>query len=339
MKGLFKILLSLIISISSLSFGRWDFWANREKALASKETRTESVVFYAKAHPNSNELIARNAVLTLREGAKATILLMHGFGLDKLDMAPLRLLLTKYNVMTFDFRAHGEKRFGQLSTIGHDEVYDVFGAVDYIKARPDLKDLPLIGFGISMGAATAIEAQALDPNLFVAMFLDTPFSTSDSFMQQLMSGLKFKVFGYEVTFLSDLMQKYAYTAFGQGVIRLYIRLMKGGLGVDTFVKPIYPIESIKKINIPIYLVACKRDEKIPHEGVLKLVEAHPGVTRLAVTGGRRHCDSLFFVPETYKLLLNNFIKDVISGKIYDQPKKEVIEIMVDRLDEHTGTVV
>lgn len=294
----------------------------------------EEIVFYAQKGPGSSERIARKGVLTKRVNAQATIVILHGIELDKFDVGPLRLLLRKYNVLTFDFRAHGENKGEQQSTIGHDEVYDVFGVVDYIKARADIKNLPIIGYGLSMGAATAIEAQALDPSLFTAMFLDTPFATSDAFIEKIADKLEFTIFGKKFDFLSNIAKKYAFTNVGQFLIKLFLRLFLGhGLKVDVFVKPIFPIESIKKISIPIFLVVCKNDETFSYQEVVKLYNAHNGITRLLLTGGRQHCDSLFYIPEYYKSVLNKFIRDVVSGDIYKQPKKQVEEVLVDKEDK------
>lgn len=306
-----------------------------EQHVVKPGVTTQEVEFFSLKGPDSNERLSRKGLLVLRENAPATILILHFFGGDKFDVGPLRLLFKKYNVMTFDFRAHGENKNEQQSTIGFDEVYDVFGAVDFLKSLPEVKNKPLIIFGISMGASTALEALALDPHLADALFLDTPFATSDAFIEKIAEGLQFSFAGYEVTFLKDLVKKYAFSPFVQTLLRAYIRVRYGNLPVDTFVKAIYPLESIKKIPIPVFIVACKNDEKIPVAELEKLVDAHPGVTRLVTTGGRRHCDSLFYIPEHYKRLLNKFIKDVISKDIYKQPKKQKLEIMVDSDPQET----
>lgn len=293
--------------------------------------KREEVTFYALKAPGSKERMPRKGLLSYRKDAPATILILHGFGLDKFTVAPFRLLVNKYNVMTFDFRAHGEFIAEQESTIGLDEVLDVFAAVDYLKSLPDIKDKPIIAFGLSMGSSAAIEAQAQRPDLFDAMFLDTPFSNSEAFVGTIAEKLKFSVSGYDVNFLSNLVKKYAFTDMGQELIKLYLKFIKGeNLKVNISAKPIAPIESIKKITIPIALVVCKNDELIPYKEVVKMVDAHPGITRMVITGGTQHCHSVFFVPEYYKVFLNTFIKDVVTGKIYNQePKKEIKEVMTD----------
>ena len=297
--------------------------------LVSKtDTCIEHISFYAQKDVCSNEMLKRNGILTRNPDAKATILILHGFGGDKQEVGPLRLMLRKFNVISFDFRAHGEHKCEQLSTIGHDEVYDVFGVVNWIKNDPELGKLPIIAFGLSMGAVAAIEAQSKDPDLFIAMFLDTPFTTSDSIIESLTSNIK--LFGYDIEFLKRLIRQYAFTPIGQSIIKSFLKLKYGELiKVDTYMKPIYPIESIKQITIPICLIVCKNDDKVPYKEVIKLVDAHPGRTRLIVTGGRQHCDSIFHMPEEYKNLLNDFINAVLSGEINNQPQKEFLEYYVE----------
>jgi len=68
------------------------------------------------------------------------------------------LVKESYNVLTFDFRAHGESE-GELFTIGDFERRDLLGAVDYVKER----GIPPAGIGVlgfSMGAATALVTAA-----------------------------------------------------------------------------------------------------------------------------------------------------------------------------------
>jgi uncharacterized protein len=306
------------------------------------ESSREEITFFASKGAGSNEMIPRKGLMVKRPEAPATILILHGFGGDHTEVGPLRLMLKKYNVVSFDFRAHGRENcvkclHDEVCTIGHDEVYDVFGAVDFIKNDPDLKNLPLIAFGLSMGAATAIEAQALDPNLFDAMFLDTPFATSECFIEKLTDSLDFKILGQEIGFIKRWIRQYAFTSFGQSLLKSYIRLKHGNIKIDTFIKPIFPIKSIKNVHIPICLIVCKNDEKIPYEEVVKLVDEHPGATRLIVTGGRHHCDSIFHMPEEYKSLLNDFVQAVISGEIEKQSKKEVLKFFLeDEREDNTS---
>jgi fermentation-respiration switch protein FrsA (DUF1100 family) len=89
------------------------------------------------------------------------ILLCHGIWTGRRECLPLalRFRAAGYNVLCFDFRAHGLSD-GRFTSVGHHETNDVLGAVAYLTQRPEV-DASRIGvIGFSMGAAAAIQATA-----------------------------------------------------------------------------------------------------------------------------------------------------------------------------------
>ncbi|MDR3646611.1 MAG: alpha/beta hydrolase [Candidatus Babeliales bacterium] len=298
-----------------------------KKVVASKNSVKEHVTFYAIKEEGSNERIGRKGILVKRDNAKATILILHGYSRDKFDVGPFRIFLSDYNCFTFDFRAHGEHIEDQCSTLGYDEIYDIFAAIDYLKSRPDLKDKPIFIFGFSMGAASAIEAQSLDPNLCQAMFLDAPFTSSVDVLHKILSKLKVGIWGYEFDLPGcGLLEKYAFNPYVQSIIRYLLKKIANvnDVNIETLVKPINPVESIKNITIPTYFVVCKNDSKSSPESVEQIYENANGYKRLWITNGREHCDSVFYDPEEYLKRLNNFFMDVITKKIYSQDPEIVL---------------
>lgn len=293
------------------------------------ECEAQDVRFFVRRDHLSNEFIGRKGILVKRPHASATILLLHGYGVDKYTMSPLRILLKNYNCFSFDFRAHGEHAADQESTLGYDEVNDIFGAVDYIRSDPDLRNKPLIVIGFSMGAVSAIEAQSIDPNLFTAMFLDTPFSSSIDVLRRGMQNVKFGFFGYQFYLPgSTLLENYAFNPYVQPFLRMLLRL-KSSLNtrqINTFAKLTSPSESIKKVAIPCYFVVTKKDEKVSVGEVKSVYLNHPpGYKRLWVANGRAHCDAILYNPEKYEHQVNKFIEDVLKGRA----KKISEEIIYD----------
>lgn len=292
--------------------------------------KLERVVFYSLKEQGSNERIARKGLLIKRKDAPATVLILHGYGVDKYDMNPFRLLFKNYNVMSFDFRAHGEETVDQQSTIGHDEVYDIFAAVDYIKSREDLKDKPLIVYAISMGAATAIEAQSKDQSLFDAMFLDTPFMSSEDFVAHGLGKLKLSILGYEFSIKNfcdpNDLSKCVFNPNVQPIVKYLMKLFTNmdATKIETFIKPVTPITSIKNVQVPCFFVMCKNDEKITEKAVNAIYENHNGIKRLWITNGRRHCDSIFYDPEEYERVVNKFIEDFLDDELQYQEKEKII---------------
>lgn len=90
------------------------------------------------------------------ERPSATVVLLHGFSGNRLSDLALYVpwLASRYNVLQFDFRGHGESQASHV-TLGGRERLDVQAAFEFCRRR-DLSPVAL--YGISMGAAIAIVA-------------------------------------------------------------------------------------------------------------------------------------------------------------------------------------
>lgn len=87
-----------------------------------------------------------------------TIVFLHGYGASltqSLAVVPF-LHAAGYNVLAFDFRAHGRSG-GTHTSVGIEEAKDVRAAVAYVHANEGA-DEPVALFGWSMGAAAALNA-------------------------------------------------------------------------------------------------------------------------------------------------------------------------------------
>ncbi|CAB49187.1 alpha/beta hydrolase [Pyrococcus abyssi] len=98
------------------------------------------------------------------QGKDETVIVLHGYTASKWNevyMKPAIEIVANlgYNVLTFDFRAHGESE-GSKTTIGDKEILDLSGAIDWLLSNTNTKKIALIGF--SMGAMVTIRALAED---------------------------------------------------------------------------------------------------------------------------------------------------------------------------------
>ena len=146
--------------------------------------QVEDIVFDSFVDATKKETLQRRGILVRRNHALGTVVICHGYLGCKKDSLALKHLFPLYNVLVFDFRAHGDDRQGQVSTIGRDEAFDVMAAVQIVKNDPVMSKKPIIGFGFSMGAVSAIQAQSIDDTLFDAMILDCPYDSTDDAMSR-----------------------------------------------------------------------------------------------------------------------------------------------------------
>jgi uncharacterized protein len=108
---------------------------------------------------------------------RPVIVLCHGIWTGRRECLPLglRFQAAGYNVLTFDFRAHGLSD-GRFTSVGHHETNDVLGAITYVKSRPEVDTARIGVVGFSMGAAAAIQATARNDDV-AALVADSGYAS------------------------------------------------------------------------------------------------------------------------------------------------------------------
>ena len=95
---------------------------------------------------------------------RRTVIVCHGLASNKSNQLILSRALVPggFNVLAFDFRAHGESG-GQTTSYGVREKHDVLGAVRWLRENRSEQSREIFGVGASMGAVALIAA-ATDPS-------------------------------------------------------------------------------------------------------------------------------------------------------------------------------
>ncbi len=104
------------------------------------------------------------------------VVLCHGIWTGRRECLPLalRFQAAGYNVLAFDFRAHGLSD-GRFTSVGHHETNDVLGAIEYVKTRAEVDPSRIGVIGFSMGAAASIQAAART-NDIAALVADSAYA-------------------------------------------------------------------------------------------------------------------------------------------------------------------
>ncbi|WP_214823936.1 alpha/beta hydrolase [Exiguobacterium algae] len=216
---------------------------------------------------------------------RATVVFAHGYGKNReQNDLPLKELIPEfheqgYNFLTFDFRASGISE-GERVTVGVKEQEDLKAAIEYAKGR---SDGPIVLYGISMGAATALSTA--DDIEVAAVIADSPFSDLRAYLET------------NLPVWSDL-PNFPFTPVIMTVTPWFT-----GLDADV----VKPIEDIKKIDAPIFLIHSKDDDAIPVSESERLAEEKEGI-ELWVTDNEGHIGSYRSFQDEYRQQIFEFLE-------------------------------
>jgi alpha-beta hydrolase superfamily lysophospholipase len=212
---------------------------------------------------------------------RTAIVVLHGFGGHRLPelAAFVPWLHERHHVLQFDFRGHGESGAGR-TTLGNHERRDVAAAVRFLESR-GLGPIAL--FGISMGAATAINSA---PDLPVAAVVaDAPFAELHHPVAS-----RLKQAGYP---LADLGARAIVLG---GALRARSRLPD-------------PIRAVGRISPrALLLVAPQADELISWHQSQKLLAAAGEPKELYIVPGAGHAGAYTTAPEAYRSRVLGFLE-------------------------------
>ena len=150
-----------------------------------------------------------------------------------------------YNVLIFDFRAHGDSA-GQLTSFGDKERRDVLGAVRWVRQHHPDQSARLFGVGLNTGAAALIgaaadpspEGQALD-----AIAVDGIFRDFDRWSDRVVGR-------YFPPPLSWLLQQFGARIAGVQVGADLVRFSPGKLNEAIWPRPVMVIQTARDAVVP-----------------------------------------------------------------------------------------
>ena len=177
-----------------------------------------------------------------------------------------------YATILLDMRAHGESDGNKIG-LGYKEWLDVKAIVKYIKEKPLYNDVPVIIFGLSMGAATAINAIGEIPEIDGLISLSAYSSWEEVFYEN-MSAVAPKI-------ISDIEKPF---------VSLVTFIKFGATGCS--IKP--KKEIVKLGNRPALLMHSKDDSQVPYTNFERLLKHAPSHVETFIRDGDMHFITDYF---------------------------------------------
>ena len=218
------------------------------------------------------------------EGSPNTIIMLHGYSgsMDPdLKYAPA-FIQAGYNVLMFDFRAHGRSR-GNRTSLGALEVHDVLGAIQFAKSCNSWA-IGLMGF--SMGGRAALLTAAKQPDIQAVVSDGGPLRLTTAISEDLR---RRKVPGNLTPILSFMILLGASLRLG---VNLFYRdpLVMGG----------------KTAPIPVLLIHGDKDPYTRNAELDKMMSKSKGNLSLWRVSGVKHCEADLADPELYRQTVIDF---------------------------------
>ena len=215
---------------------------------------------------------------------KGGVLLLHGIKSNRLQMLNRAKFLQKagYDVLLFDFQAHGESE-GEQITFGHLEALDAESAFDYLQDRLCYPSVGVIG--VSLGGASALLGNV--KLKAKALILESVYPSIEEAIDDRLE-IYLGVIG---SYFSPLL-----------TLQLQPRL---GIGIDD----LKPIEQLKKVKDAVMIVTGSADKHTTLAESKRMFEEANEPKELWVVEGAGHVDFDELDREEYKERVLNFLEE------------------------------
>lgn len=222
------------------------------------------------------------------ESSSTCVLLLHGVRANRNSMIHRALFLKGlgYSVLLIDFQAHGETP-GTEITFGYRESSNVKTAINFLRQTKQCKKVAAIG--VSLGGAAALLGDK--PAQLNALILESVYPSIE---QAVYDRLQARI----GTFLAKI---FAPLLYEQIPLRLDIQLNQ-----------LRPIESIKQLQSPVFIISGTADKHTTRSETEQLFNAAPEPKKLWLIRDAAHEDLYLFAGHEYEQNIQNFLATYLT---------------------------
>ncbi len=290
----FHILISstILLVIAFIVFAIWFSYANSKEIYKPKHKRKNLEIF-----PDQLKLPFQKTLFKTKDGVKIcgwflphedshkTIILMHGWSMNKGDIFDKMSFLWEhgYNLFYFDFRGTGES--GGVSSVGYKETKDLESAIKYLKHTLPLASKDIAVYGISMGAGVGIYHSAKHDDI-KCIVAESPYYSYENVVAR----------------WAWIHRKIPYFPF----VWLALKFAKKHFKIN----PEYysPANNISTAKVPMLLIYGRNDVLVPTNNARKLFNKANKPKELWIVPGAEHAKCAEVGGVEYKKRILKFLK-------------------------------
>jgi pimeloyl-ACP methyl ester carboxylesterase len=300
--AIFVIFSVIVVGISYYALSKLTFACdytayNKKMSQIAEEIRTELLKRpeIKQVSFTAEDGLKLSGLLITRTHATANLLVCHGYRCTKEFLYPFIEHFPHWNILLFDFRAHGQSE-GTMTSIGCNEYRDIQAAARCLRAQIPTRflNLPSILAGISMGAAASLKAVEIDPTLCDALIIDSSFAKLNPIMAHVCSS---KMQLPRCIFFPVIKTLFEYMAHCD-IGRMNL------------------LESVKSIKQPIIFIHSCTDTFIsPKNSIALYANAYNRKSQLWIGPACRHGRLYTNSGSLYREKITSFLKDVLPDAV------------------------
>jgi uncharacterized protein len=216
------------------------------------------------------------------ERPRGTVILMHGVRANRLSLIERARLFRAagYDVLAFDFQAHGESP-GEQITFGYLESRDAEAAIRFVRSRFPGRPVAAVGSSLG-GAALLLEPHPLRLD---AVVLEAVYPT----IEEATANRLALVLG----------------PLGPPLTPLLTLQMEPRLGIPT--TALRPVDHVADLGCPVFILGGSEDRRTPPEETRRLFASARSPKELWLVPGAAHVDLAAFAPEDYRRRVLEFL--------------------------------
>lgn len=220
------------------------------------------------------------------ENSTTCALLIHGVRANRTRMIGRAEFLHEIGItsLLIDLQAHGETP-GEEITFGLKESVDAANGVAYLRSTEACQKV--VAIGQSLGGASALLGKG--PIDVDALVLESVYPT-----------------------IEEAVEDRLEMRFGKiGRLAAPLLYWQIPLRIDASLDEFHPIEAIKKVTSPVFIIGGTDDMSTKVDETRRLFESANSDKDLWLVNGAAHEDIFIFDPNAYKEKLTNFLNKVL----------------------------
>lgn len=292
--SIFSIILgsTILLIFAFIVFAIWFSYTNSKEIYKPRHKRKDLEIFpdqlklpFQKTLFKTKDNVKIKGWFVPYEDSEKTIILMHGWSMNKGDIFDKMSFLWEqgYNLFYFDFRGTGES--GGVSSVGYKETKDLQSAIEYLQQTQPQASKELAIYGMSMGSAIGIYhiAKKNDIKCIVA---ESPYYSYENVIAR----------------WAWLHRKIPYFPF----VWLALKFAKKHFKIN----PEYysPAKNISDVKVPIFFIYGRNDDLVPTNNARKLFNKANKPKDLWIVPGAEHAKCAEVGGAEYQKRIIKFFK-------------------------------